>query len=83
LHLIGGVRGMRFPRSRVANPNSTLAPRGRRPHVTRHFQKTYSYARDRWRRSAEKSCAGDEAVIVEPNEIDSLPDVSVIAIGVT
>jgi hypothetical protein len=34
-------------------------------------------------RSAEKSCAGGEEVIVEPNEIDSLPDVSVIAIGVT
>jgi hypothetical protein len=41
------------------------------------------YARDRWRRSAKKSCAGGEAVIVEPNEIDSLPDVSVIVIGVT
>jgi hypothetical protein len=44
---------------------------------------SYSYARERWRRSAKKSCAGGEAVIVEPNEIDSLPDVSVIVIGVT
>jgi hypothetical protein len=32
---------------------------------------------------SQKSCAGGEAVIVEPNEIDSLPDVSVIVIGVT
>jgi hypothetical protein len=34
-------------------------------------------------RSVEKSCAGGEAVIVEPNEIDGLPDVSVIVIRVT
>jgi hypothetical protein len=34
-------------------------------------------------RSAEKSYAGGEAVVVEPNEIDGLPDVSVIVIRVT